>query len=126
MNKDFNKWGNLKKIIDSGYINKFFHQREVWWCYLGLNIGSEQNGGVVNFQRPVLILKKFNGGTLLVAPITSKTKKNIFYYSISPESQVILSQIRLISSKRLTRKISIISRDHYRDILNKLVEILYK
>ena len=62
MEKDFDKWNTEKKLIDQRIINKdkFFYPREVWWCSAGLNIGVESNGKNKNFERPMLIIKKFN------------------------------------------------------------------
>ena len=30
MQKDFDKWNNLKKIIHNNEKNIFFHEREIW------------------------------------------------------------------------------------------------
>jgi hypothetical protein len=44
MQKDFEKWNQLKQKIDS--INKqiIYKERDVWWCSFGINIGHEENG----------------------------------------------------------------------------------
>lgn len=49
MHKSFSNWHNKKQKIDREDRNKFYHQREIWWCYLGINIGNEQNGSGSNF-----------------------------------------------------------------------------
>ena len=56
-----------------------FHEREVWWCSLGANIGFEQDGGGEDFERPVVILKKFNLDACLIVPLTARPKKGIGY-----------------------------------------------
>jgi hypothetical protein len=39
MRKDFDKWNNKKKEINNqDFFDLFFHEREIWWCSLGLNI----------------------------------------------------------------------------------------
>ena len=60
--KDFNRWNELKKKIDSNndLLDNFPKEGEVWMSSVGLNIGYEQNGSENNFSRPVLIVKKFN------------------------------------------------------------------
>src|SRR3989338_8182748 len=72
-------------------------------------IGFEENGKNEMFERPVLILRKFNKYILWALPLTRSKKGGDFYYRITQgeedDSVVILSQIRLISSKRLLRKI---------------------
>jgi hypothetical protein len=56
MQKDFDRWNERKKIIHDSGENKLYHAREIWWCSLGVNIGSEQDGDNENYTRPVLIL----------------------------------------------------------------------
>ena len=58
--KDFDTWNALKKHIHQKRFLAFVHAREVWWCSLGLNVGTEQDGKHTAFERPVLILRKFN------------------------------------------------------------------
>ena len=43
MIKDFQKWHNKKEILHGAISRVFFHEREVWWRSLGVNIGFEQN-----------------------------------------------------------------------------------
>ncbi len=110
MQKDFKKWHGKKEILDKGATRPFFHEREIWFCYLGTNIGFEQDGSGDEFLRPVLILKKFNNAVLWVIPLTKKGKKNHKYYfafsfKSGEKSSAILSQIRLIDAKRLKYKI---------------------
>jgi hypothetical protein len=42
--KDFDGWNETKKRTDSRRGAPFYHEREVWWCTLGVNVGSEENG----------------------------------------------------------------------------------
>lgn len=46
MQKDFDKWNELKKKIDAKEeeTRLFFRDGEVWWVSLGVNIGFEMNG----------------------------------------------------------------------------------
>ncbi len=71
-----------------------------------MNIGFEQDGTNDLFERPVLVIKKFNRDVLWILPLTRSDKKNRYYVPISvgdKNSMVILSQLRLISAKRLQR-----------------------
>ncbi|MEY2664470.1 MAG: hypothetical protein RIT04_278 [Candidatus Parcubacteria bacterium] len=107
--KDFDSWNTRIKKLDLEKFEDFFHEREIWWCALGVNVGSEQDGKHENFERPVLILKKVTKDILWVIPFTSKiidSEYRISTQSTGDTSQLILSQIRTISSKRLLRKIS--------------------
>ena len=44
MDKDFKKWHKDKEAIHNERPRVFFHEREVWFAYLGVNIGFEQDG----------------------------------------------------------------------------------
>lgn len=108
MQKDFDTWNNKKKELDNNAFSDYVHTQEVWWCSLGINIGFEQNGKHELFERPVLIIKKFSNDVVLIIPLSTKTRQNIYYFNFthnSNEFSALLSQVRLISTKRLNRKI---------------------
>ncbi len=106
---EYDNWNILKIHIESNLRQSyFFIEREVWWCSIGFNIGEEENGKNTLFERPVLILKKFNSRICLIFPLSSKIKQGIFYRTIyynGRSQSVLLSQIKLISAKRLIRRI---------------------
>jgi mRNA interferase MazF len=129
--KNFDDWNGLKKELEG--INKpddtdfFFHEREIWWTSLGLNIGHEQDGKNINFERPVIILKKFNRHVCWIIPLTSKEKAHPLYYHKlenapvdDSDSVAILSQIKLISSKRLLRKVGYATQEDFKHIIEKM------
>ena len=108
MQKDFDKWNDKKKKLNSVVFDNYLHTREVWWCSLGINIGFEQDGKHQSFERPVLVVRKFSNDSVLIIPLSSKTKNNMFCFNFIHEGipfSALLSQIRLISTKRLSRKI---------------------
>lgn len=112
MKKDFQKWHTKKKYVHENEKIPYFYDREIWWCSIGLNVGYEQDGKNENFERPVLVLKKFNKYILWIIPLTSRLKSGKYYYHFKFEKEksvAILSQLRLISSQRLLRKIGMIS-----------------
>jgi len=121
--KDFDSWNNKKKIIDQKEISEdiFFNEREIWWGSLGLNIGYEQDGKNENFERPLLIIRKFNKGIVWALPLTTIAKDNKFHYKLkSSGSFVILSQVRLISTKRLLRLVETINENDFNEIIIKV------
>jgi len=126
--KDFDKWNDRKKEIEKKNIDKpkvMFCDRSVWWCATGVNIGDEQDGKGENFERPVLILRKFNKYIFLGIPLTTKQKnlKLPFYIKLKGakiESTAILSQIKLFSSKRLLREIEIIKPKLFKQVKKQL------
>ena len=121
--KDFDGWNTKAKKLDSKIFNDFFYAREIWWCALGVNIGSEQDGKNESFERPVLILKRINKDSCLIAPFTSRLIDNeyrITTQSSGMHAQVVLSQIKVISTKRLLRKVGKIKTIIFFEIIIKL------
>ena len=125
--KNFDNWNIKKKILDEKKAPNP-KTRDIWWAYTGINIGNEQNGGNKSFQRPVLILKKFNNKIFLALPLTTKEKNDKFHFKTIYKEQpsfIILSQIKLMSSKRLRRKIRRLDRKEVDIIYQKLKEIIF-
>lgn len=125
MEKDFDEWNEVKKVTNTKAIDRdlFFYEREVWWCSLGLNIGVESDGKNGNFERPVLIIKKFNSEMLWIVPLTSKERNGIHFQKITHDSGVswaCLSQVRTISTKRLLRKIGMVPEAEFYATLEKI------
>lgn len=123
--KNFDAWNEVKKTVDSRIINSstFFHEREVWWSSLGLNIGVESDGKNENYERPVLIIKKFNSHMVWVVPLTKRSGNNMHYHQIhqvTGKSWVILSQLKTMSTKRLLRKMETLSQVGFDEILKKI------
>lgn len=116
--KNFDQWNNLKKEIHVE--NKKYHEGDIWWCNLGQNIGDEQNGTGDFFDRPILIIKGFNKRVCLVVPLTTKEKHNKFFFCIgniqNKNNFVILSQIKLIDTKRLINQIGFIQKNRLDEI----------
>lgn len=116
--KRFDEWNVHKKIIQRFEHDEdfYFHEREIWWCSLGTNIGIETDGKHEQFERPVLVLKKFYKDMLWVLPLTSHAHGDLFHQEIRHEfgnSWVMLTQIKTIDSKRLLRKLGTVSQKDF-------------
>ena len=127
--KNFDEWNDVKKSIDSKDINRdlFYHAREVWWCSLGQNVGAEADGKNEFFERPVLIIKKFNSEMVLAIPMTSKEKIGKYFLKVSHDkgdSYANLSQLKVISTKRLQRKIGMINEEDFNLAIKEIVAYL--
>ncbi len=122
--KDFITWCKKKQNVEARNI-KYPKRREIWWVDLGVNIGSEQDGVGYLFERPVLVLKTFANGTCLVAPMTKSNIGNKFSAEVEYDEEktyVLLTQLRLISTKRLRRviwRMSISQFDAIRKVIAK-------
>ncbi|MCF7796114.1 type II toxin-antitoxin system PemK/MazF family toxin [Patescibacteria group bacterium] len=129
MIKDFDKWNKNKKKLenrDSNFIK--CKRKEIWLCKIGENIGNEI-GKSKPFVRPVLIVNIFMGGDLiLIFPLTTKYNQYLekFYFYINKgsglnkNSYVCLNQIKVISKKRLIKRIiNNIGEENYSKIIEK-------
>jgi mRNA interferase MazF len=127
MNKDYWKWHHLKSQIEQGHLAVPFNEREIWWCSLGANIGTEQDGKHRRFERPVLVIKKFNKEIFWGLPVTSQQKSGKYYISFTIGDTMncaILSQLRLFSSKRLVRKMVRIADKKFDEIVIAVARLL--
>ena len=124
MKKEFDKWNQEKKRIHNNEQGRFYHEREIWWCSLGVNVGFEQDGTNKDFQRPVLVLKGFSRHVCLVVPLTTSKKKNKYHSSVgvinSEESFIITSQLRLIDTRRFTDRLTVLDKEIF-DELRKTI-----
>jgi mRNA interferase MazF len=127
MKKDFRKWHSVKELLHKKEKEIYFHEREIWWCSLGVNIGFEEDGKNDQFERPIIILKKFNNYLLWILPLTSKEKFGKYYYKFiydGKRSMIILSQIRAISNKRLLRKMGMIPKADFKKVRERVRSFL--
>ena len=57
--KNFNGWNLEKQVLEAlGPDILPFHEREIWWCSIGVTLGDEQDGKNDLFERPVFSNKK--------------------------------------------------------------------
>ena len=127
MKKDFHKWNNRKVGIDGILKRPFFHEREIWSCHLGVNVGFEQDGQGEDFLRPIMIIRKFNNEIFWAVPLTKKKKQSKYYFQFvfkeEEISSAILSQIKLIDARRLAYKIGEINEKDFLALIKKLKEL---
>jgi mRNA-degrading endonuclease toxin of MazEF toxin-antitoxin module len=128
MKKDFKKWHEEKLVVHNEKERPFFHEREVWFCILGENIGFEQDGSGKEFLRPVIIIKKFNNEICWCVPLTTKLKKGQYYFSFNlannEVSTAILSQLRLVDVKRFQYKIGNVPKSDFAELKRKIRQFL--
>ena len=122
------RWHQKEQEIEEADVRPEFSQRDIWLCYLGINIGDEQNGSWEDFLRPIVIFRKFNSHVCLVIPLTRSNKEGYHYFSFNfvgfETSTAILSQLRLIDARRLYTKIGFISHEDYFALKEKLRTLL--
>jgi mRNA interferase MazF len=129
MEKDFDRWNARKKFLHASRFSDFVHEREVWWCALGVNIGVEADGKHGDFERPVLVLMKFNRDSVLVVPLTSRPKPNPYQMPFRHAGKLyaaVFSQLRMVSTKRLLRKMYRMDSEIFQDIKDVVLVMIRK
>lgn len=123
--KDFNGWNSYKKYLNASRRDIDFHEGEIWWCSIGINVGTEEDGKGINYQRPVLIYfkreatKEFFG----IPFTTSKQMDENFTEKTIIDGKIVyalLGQGRTLSIKRLGTRIGIISDVVFDNIISKM------
>jgi mRNA-degrading endonuclease toxin of MazEF toxin-antitoxin module len=117
MEKEFDRWNELKKQVDAAESLPLYHAREIWWAHLGVNVGYEQDGTGPSYERPILIIRGFSPHVCLVVPPTTSKKRDRFYITVGSvegkSAAAIVSQIRLIDTRRLINKVGTLERSHF-------------
>jgi mRNA interferase MazF len=129
MQKDFDKWNLEKKRINTKTAAPFYKEREIWWCSLGVNVGFEQDGTGRNYDRPVLVIRGFNKETFFGVALTGRRKTGKYHLPLGMidgrEASAVLSQVRLIDTKRLIRKMAMLDDGVFEQLREVLRETLF-
>jgi mRNA-degrading endonuclease toxin of MazEF toxin-antitoxin module len=127
--KDYDNWNERAKALNGKAFDGSFAEREIWWCALGINIGSEEDGKNEQFERPVIIFRKFGEETLWIIPLSSKPNQGnsrvLYSFTINGAIQTAkLSQLRLISERRLLRYMATISYEDFQNLRKLLASCM--
>lgn len=128
MAKDFDGWNRKKQALDRISPNLHFHERELWWCSIGVNVGSEQHSLSADFSRPVVIVRCFTPEIFWAVPLTTKTRDDVPFrvrlsiHGISNDA--LLLQLRAYDRRRLRRKLGTLSREDFDRIVSALREVV--
>lgn len=125
--KDFDTWNGHKKAINGGE-GKLYSERDIWWCSLGVNVGFEQDGTGKSYERPVVVLRGFSRAVCLVVPLTTSIKENKYHVSLGEvdgkPAAAIISQVRLVDTKRFIDKIGMLDKERFTEIKNAVKGLL--
>ena len=117
--KDFDTW-NVKKKNAELENGRLYTTREIWWCRLGLNIGSEQDGSGEEFLRPCIIVRGFGPKVCMVFPLTTSLNKHPLRISLGDvdgkNASALLSQMRSIDTRRLVEKIGFLDKEKFDEL----------
>lgn len=119
MEKDFDGWNEVKKKI-GGELPRFYTVREIWWCRLGVNVGTEQDGKGEWYIRPCVILRGFGSDACLVVPLTTSAREHPLRVPIGlvegQEARANLSQIRIVDTRRLVEKVGFLEKGIFTEL----------
>lgn len=126
--KKFDQWNAVAKEIQLRP-HQNIKPGAVYWCSLGVNIGSEEDGKGPRFTRPVLVILQCNPNLALVAPFTTKYKKRLsslqYIIAGSPE-YLLIDQIRAIDTRRIEEFIDEIPPYLFDQICTRISQLFTK
>ncbi len=134
--KKFDVWNDVKKETDAKKDVRSFKERDIFYMYMGENIGFEQNGKGEKYIRPVVVYRKFTKEMFLGIPLSSQAKEGSFFYQFTflkksktgekiSKNIAILVQIRLFSAKRLINKIGVVDKNNFDGIKERLKKLIF-
>lgn len=119
MNKDFDTWNKVKKQAHAEH-PRLYTVREIWWCRLGVNIGTEQDGSGEKFLRPVVVIRGFGPEACLIVPLTTSTHEHSSRIPIGlvegQQARANLSQIRVVDTRRLVEKVGFLEKGIFTEL----------
>ena len=117
--KDFDHWNEIKKKTDTEE-PRLYTVREIWWCRLGVNVGTEQDGKGDWHVRPCVILRGFGENACLVVPLTTSSRQHPLRVPVGivegARARANLSQIRVLDTRRLQNRIGFLSEEEFRKL----------
>lgn len=129
MKKDFDYWNSFKKGLDIK--DKYLHpkEKEIWWCSVGLNVGSEVLGKGKFLSRPVLVINAESSESFIGIPLTSKLKNTKYACIIKTEDQklhtALIYQVKNFDKRRLIGKAYLLNDAEYKKLKDTFLT-LYK
>jgi mRNA-degrading endonuclease toxin of MazEF toxin-antitoxin module len=118
-------WCRITFALAKQNRNTLFSEGEIWWCHIGMNVGVEIYGKGIGFTRPVIVFKKFGTHSFLGIPLTTQEKEGSWYLPVSlggKRQKAILNQIRILDSRRLTKRIGVLGTIAFQKIKDGLLE----
>ena len=127
MQKDFDKWNKKKKALEIRSEKFLFKTGDIWWCSVGINVGTESCGKGENYQRPVLVLKKLSGDSFIGIPLSTKIKTGSWFVDIAIHGEkryTLLYQIRMFHTNRFQRRLATLDDNDFARVKEKLEALL--
>jgi hypothetical protein len=126
MIKDFTEWHQVKTQVQHRN-PPYFREREIWWCYMGMNIRHEADGKGGEMRRPVLVLRKFNADCFIGIPLTTVIKDNPYYFRFHFQGRMqcaMISQLKMMDASRLINSMGRMKSYPFNALKDKVKEML--
>ena len=118
--KNFNSWNERKIKLDANIAFLHPKEREIWWCSIGVNVGSEVYGKGESYTRPVLVINAEGSESFVGIPLTSNIKSKKYACIIKTDDNTLhtalIYQVRNFDKRRLTAKMYTLSIEEYRKV----------
>ena len=128
--KNFTNWFALKPKLDqSNHKSPFVKEGQIWWCYLGENIGTEVSGKGQKFTRPAVILQKLSHYTYLIIPTSTQIKTGSWFVAFTYKNTdmvACLNQIRIVDHRRLDNRLGFLDDVDFGHIKNGFNNLFYQ
>lgn len=127
MKKDFDRWNIVKKKTNAER-PRLYTVREIWWCRLGVNVGSEQDGSGSSFLRPVVIMRAFGSNACLVVPLTTSAREHPLRIPVGDvqgeKARANISQMRVVDTRRLVEKVGFLDERLFQELKKRVKALL--
>lgn len=126
--KRFRAWHKLKyKLHFNASLPAGYKERDIWWVCLGHNVGVEEDGKGILFNRPVLVVKGFSRYLFWGIPLSTTDKTGRYYYQFmvnGKRSTALLTQLRVYDTRRLVSKYGMAGKRDFDAIKQETVKFL--
>ncbi|MFA6407983.1 MAG: type II toxin-antitoxin system PemK/MazF family toxin [Candidatus Paceibacterota bacterium] len=123
--KEFDRWNSKKQKLDEHQSGPHCHEREIWWCSIGVNVGSEQYSQTEDFSRPVLVARRFTKDIFLGIPLTTKLRDGVpFRFRLrvgDVDNDALILQMRVYDRKRLVRPLAVVQKEVFKKLIEAIV-----
>jgi mRNA interferase MazF len=122
--RDYHDWNLRKQKLENQHEIPEFSERDVWYASVGTNIGNEIDGKNKYYERPVVVLRKYDKNLFFGVPLTSRRYTNNWYHKLRNGSYAVLIQCRIFSSKRLQRRKGRLTSGEFNQLRLRLLDII--
>ena len=127
MEKNFDKWNDFKKNLESNENKILFKEGDIWWISIGINVWDESCWKWQKFRRPILVLKKLSSYSCIWIPLTTQLKTWSWFeqYNIHwTKYTALLYQVKMINIKRFESRKGVIHINDFNRIKKRLKNLL--